>query len=367
VIEFVLTKMKKSTWVPLFFMVFSVLPAFSQIDTNDVKYQESGRLTRSLALFNSDELLNVSIRFDLTAYLKKNLKENSLPGVMTFHLSDKDSINRKISIKTRGIFRLENCKFAPMQINFKKVMYAYEDSGKVGKVKLVTHCDMGSLNDEYVLREYLVYKLFNVLSDTSFRVRLLRVQYIDTEKKRKTIVQYGFFIEPAGILASRTNSTIVKATNLNQIHILPDVMDRVAIFNYMIGNYDWSVPGRHNIAVVLPRNNNTSSLGVAVPFDFDLTGVVNADYAIPSEESGVKTIRDRKFLGICRDKEVYKKDLFYFQNRKEELYGVVKDFPYLNQRSKKDITTFLDEFFDQLGRKNSLDNLISTFIYNCKK
>ena len=359
--------MIKSICYPLFLLVFSVLPAFSQIDTNEVKIPETGRLTRSIALFNTDELLNVSIRFDLTTYLKKNLKDNSLPGVMTFHLSDTDTINKKISIKTRGIFRLENCKFAPMQINFKKAVYAYADSGKVSKVKLVTHCDMSSLNDEYVLREYLVYKLFNVLTDTSFRVRLLRVRYIDTEKKRKTIVQYGFFLEPAGILASRTNSTIVKSTNLNQIHIFPDVMDRVAIFNYMIGNYDWSVPGLHNIAVVLPGNNAAAGLGVAIPYDFDLTGVVNADYAIPSEETGVKTIRDRKFLGICRDNEVYKKDLIYFQNRKEELYTVVRDFPYLNQRSKKDITNFLDEFFDQLGRKNSMDNLISTFLYNCKK
>jgi hypothetical protein len=359
--------MIKSICYPLFLLVFSLLPAFSQSDTNGVKIPETGRLTRSIALFNTDELLNVSIRFDLTTYLKKNLKDNSLPGVMTFHLSDTDTISKKISIKTRGIFRLENCKFAPMQINFKKAVYAYADSGKVSKVKLVTHCDMSSLNDEYVLREYLVYKLFNVLTDTSFRVRLLRVSYIDTQKKRKTIVQYGFFLEPAGILASRTNSTIVKATNLNQMHIFPDVMDRVAIFNYMIGNYDWSVPGLHNIAVVLPGNNTAAGLGVAIPFDFDLTGVVNADYAIPSEETGVKTIRDRKFLGICRDNEVYKKDLIYFQNRKEEIYTVVRDFPYLNQRSKKDITNFLDEFFDQLGRKNSMDNLISTFLYNCKK
>lgn len=359
--------MMKSTWCLVFLLGFLVSSANCQIDTNGSNNPKPDSLKKRISLFNSDELLTVSLRFDLTTYLKKNLKGNSLPGTMTFHVTDKDTINKKVSIKTRGIFRLENCTFPPMELNFKKGMYAWADSGKVNKVKLVAHCDVGNLNDEYILREYLVYKLFNVLSDTSFRVRLLRVNYIDTQKKRKPMIQYGFLIEPAEILAARTGSTIVKSANINQLHIFPDVMDRVAIFNYMIGNYDWSVPGRHNIAILLPRKNNSSGLGVAVPYDFDLTGVVNANYAVPSDETGLKTIRDRKFLGICRDKGVYQNDLRFFLSRKDQLYSVVSDFPYLNQKSKKDITNFLDEFFVQLEKQNSLDYLITTFTNSCKK
>lgn len=358
--------MIKSTLCLLCLLAFPVLTGFCQISTPDVKNPKADSQKIPFALFDNDELLNVSIRFDLTSYLKKNLNGKSLSGTITFHLSDSDSLNRKVNIKTRGIFRQENCSFAPMELNFKKEVFAYPDSGKVNKLKLVTHCKSGNLYDEYILREYLVYKLFNVLTDTSFRVRLLRVNYIDNQSKRKPIVQYGFFIEPAKILAARANSTIVKTKTLGQKHIIPDVMDRVAIFNYMIANYDWSIAGLHNIEVILP-NNNASGLGIAIPFDFDLTGVVNADYAIPSDATGLKTIRDRIFLGICRDKEVYQKELLFFLSRKEELYKVVTDFTYLKQNSKKDITNFLDSFFNNIEKQSSLDNLIGTFLGSCKK
>jgi hypothetical protein len=350
----------------LFLLAFLLLPSFRLLDTNDLKHSEVDTLNTGISLFDNDKLLNVSLRFDLTSYLKKTLKDKSVPGVMTFHMSETDTLEKKVTVKTRGIFRLENCTFAPIELNFRKGIYAYADSGKVGKLKLVTHCESGTVHDEYVLREYLVYKLFNVLTDTSFRVRLLRISYIDTQKKRKPIIQYGFFIEPVGILAARTNSNVVKSKSLNQNHIFPDAMDRLAIFNYMIGNYDWSVPGLHNVSVLLPKNNNTSGLGIAIPYDFDLTGVVNADYAIPSDVTGLKTIRDRVFMGICRDKMVYQKELELFLSRKEEFYKVITDFQYLNQKSKKDITNFLDEFFDRIAKQNSLDNLIGTFISSCK-
>jgi hypothetical protein len=359
--------MIKHTFYLLLLLAFLLLPSFGLIDKNDIKNPESDTLSKSITLFDNDKLLNVSLRFDLTSYLKKTLKDKSVPGVMTFHISETDTLSKKVTVKTRGIFRLENCTFAPIELNFKKGIYAYTDSDKVSKLKLVTHCESSALNDEYVLREYLVYKLLNVLTDTSFRVRLLRVSYIDTQKKRKPIIQYGFFIEPVGILAARTSSNVVKTKSLDQEHIFPYVMDRLAIFNYMIGNYDWSVPGQHNVAVILPKKNNTSGLGIAVPYDFDLTGVVNADYAIPSAATGLKSIRDRIFLGICRNKEVYQKDLEFFLSKKEELYRVITDFPYLNQKSKKDIENYLDEFFDQISRQSSFDNMISTFIHNCKK
>ena len=137
-----------------------------------------------------------------------------------------------------------------MQINFKKPLYS--DSSKIKKLKLVTHCQASSINNEYVLREYLVYKMYNALTDTSFKVRLLRVNYIDSKGNKKTIVKYGIFIEPAEMLAKRTNSTVVKIETLNQSNIIPYVMDRVAIFNYMVTNWDWSVPGPHNVEVIKP-------------------------------------------------------------------------------------------------------------------
>jgi hypothetical protein len=320
---------------------------------------------KSFRLFEDDKLIEVTLRFDLSTYFKTKPKEDYLKANITFYLSKTDSISQDIRLRTRGVFRNQYCTFAPIELNFKKANFGYSDLDKISKIKLVPQCSSGKDKEDYVLREYIAYKLFNILTDTSFRVRLLKIKYIDTEKKRKPVVQYGFFIEPSEMIAARTNCIRIKSLTLNQKSIKPKIMDRLAIFNFMIGNYDWSVPGLHNVLVLKSLNFDPDGLGIIVPHDFDWTGIVNASYAIPSEIIGTDNVRERVFEGVCRTKEEYQKDLDLFEEKKEEFYRVINEFPYVNNQVKKDITDYLDGFFNQLGggRNNILYNLMN----NCKK
>ncbi len=357
-------KVLLAQWVIL---VFSVCPAFSQTDTADVKEQKKETPKRILTLFDSDEPLEISLEFDMKRFLDKKAETETFDGILTLPLSVTDSIDRKVILKYRGFSRFQNCGYAPVEINFKKAVYLDSDSGKVKKIKLVHQCERGALYEEFIKREYLVYKLYSVLTDTSFRVRLLKINYIDSKKVRKPFTLYGFFIEPKSILARRTNNLVVKTKSLTQREMIPAALDRVAIFNYMIANWDWSVPGQHNLDVLKSASYNVSGLGIPVPFDFDLTGVVNADYAIPPPEMELENARQRKFTGICRNEEIYRKELMMFQDKKDDLYAVIENFPYLSKGSKKDITIFLDQFFDQLEKPRSLDSLIDLFLEKCKK
>ena len=319
---------------------------------------------KSFRLFEDDKIIEITLRFDLSTYLRTKPKKDYLTASITFHLSKTDSINKDIRLRTRGVFRNKYCLYPPIELNFKKANFGYTDLNRISKIKLVPPCSSDKENEDYVLREYLAYKLFNVLTDTSFRVRLLTVNYIDTKKKRKPIHQYGFFIEPVEMLTARTNSIQIKSRTLNQKSIVPKVMDRLAIFNYMIGNYDWAVPGQHNVLVMKPLVFDNLGLGIAIPYDFDWTGLVNADYAIPAEIVGTQTVRERIFLGICRSKEVYQKDLEIFLKKKDEFYKVINEFPYLNQGVKKDMTGYLNGFFEKLeGRR---DLMLEILINSCK-
>jgi hypothetical protein len=134
----------------------------------------------------------------------------------------------------------------------------------------------------------------------------------------------------------------------------------------MVTNWDWSVAGQHNVEVIKPLTFNPSGLGIAIPYDFDLTGVVNADYAIPPPELGIENVRQPIFSGKCRTKEVYTEDLKKFAEARDKLYSAVNDFPHLNQRAKKDIITFLNQFYNQLEKPRSIENLIRKFQDNCK-
>ncbi len=320
---------------------------------------------KSFRLFDDEKLIEISLRFDLSTYFRTKPRDTYLSANLTIHLNQTDSISKDIRLKTRGIFRNRYCMFPPIELNIKKVNFGYSDLNKISKLKLVPQCSSGKDKEDYVLREYLVYKLFNVLTDSSFRVRLLSINYIDTKKQRKPIHQYGFFIEPVELLISRTNCIQVKSRTLNQKDIVPGIMDKVALFNYMIGNYDWSVPGQHNITVIKSLNFDPDGLGIAIPHDFDWTGLVNPPYAVPTEEIGTENVRERRFDGVCRSKEVYQKDLDLFLAKKNHFYRVINEFPYISQRAKKDITNYLDEFFNKLeGRR---DLILYYLLNTCKK
>jgi hypothetical protein len=323
-------------------------------------------LKNEFALFESEELLDVSLEFDLKTFLRKHPKTGYQQAVLAIRISDTDTVARKVRIRPRGQYRREVCSFPPVMVNFKKQLPAYSDTGKINKLKLVTHCQPGKISDENVLREYLVYKLYNVLTDTSFRVRLLRMSYIDAARTRKTIEQYGFFIEPDEIMALRTGSALVKSASLTQKMIVPSNMDRVAIFFYMISQWDWSVPGLHNIAVIIPPGHASSGKGITVPYDFDLTGIVNPSYGFPDEKMGISSNRDRLYSGLCRTREEFIHALEEFRVLKENFYSVVNDFPYLDQRAKKDITGFLDQFFSQLNTPREMERLVQQFMKTCK-
>jgi len=322
-------------------------------------------LKKSFRLFEDDKLIEISLRFDLSTYFRSKPQEAYLKANITFHVSKSDSVSKDIRLKTRGIFRNRYCMFAPIELNLKKTDFGYSDLNSISKLKLVPQCSAGKDKADYVLREYLAYKLFNIMTDTSFRVRLLRVNYFDSEKKKKPVKQYGFFIEPAEMLAARINCTMVKTKTLTQRNILPEIMDRLSIFNFMIGNYDWSVPGLHNVLVLRSLSMNPYGLGIVIPHDFDWSGLVNPTYAVPTEEIGIENVRERKFFGICRTKEVYQKDLDMFQKKKAEFYKVINEFQYLSQGDKKDITGYLDSFFNQLEGKRDL--LLYNLLNTCKK
>jgi hypothetical protein len=334
-------------------IVLALLP-FGQVTAQDdpaERYAVNDTI-EDFGLFTGDDILNLSLRFDMNTYRRKKPKDEYMDAIMTYHISKDDSVNKNIRLKTRGEFRNGYCAYPPIVLNFKKTEFEKEDLDKIGKIKVVTHCMTG--NEDYLFREYLVYKLYNVLTDTSFRVRLVNMTYINTAKESKPVSTYAFFIEPLDLLAKRIDAMPVEVPSLNQKNIIPEMMDRMAIFNYMIGNTDWSVPGQHNCKVLTDSHSAQPNLGLIVPYDFDYCGFVNAGYAVPVEGLGIESVRQRIYQGVCRDDVIFMKSLQEFAAKKEAFYNVISEFQYLDERAKKDMTRFLDEFFSMFDKRNSI-------------
>jgi hypothetical protein len=335
--------MKKNICLLFLLLLILAVPVFAQNDTIDVTYKIHDELNKKLRLFENNELLELALRFDITSFKRNKSKEEYLPAQLTLYLNHTDSINKDIKIKARGKTRRTICSFPPIRINFKKDDSSDDEFRNVNKLKLVTHCQPG--RQVNILKEYLIYKLYNVLTEYSYRVRLARIKYINTAKNSKPEVEYAFFIEPAEILGKRIIGTEVLTSNLTQKNIKPEMMDRMAIFNYMIGNTDWSVPIKHNVTIFAQGLSDKPGLGVIVPYDFDYSGLNNTDYAVPFEGLGLKSVLERRYLGICRSQEIFMNDLKQFSDKKKEFYNVINDFPYLNAKNKKEMIMYLEGFF----------------------
>jgi hypothetical protein len=222
----------------------------------------------------------------------------------------------------------------------------------INKLKIVPYCKIGY--EQYVLKEYLVYKLYNVLSDYSLRVRLFKITYLNSVKEKKPVTQYGFAIEPVTLLEKRTKTMELSYSAVNQRTLKPDILDRMAIFNYMIGNTDWSVPIKHNVLLLTEVKNASANENLIVPYDFDYAGLVGADYAVPFESLPIKTVQERLYMAVCRSETEFTNALMEFSEKKDEFYKVINTFPYLSERSRKDMINYLDGFFYGMDKRNSL-------------
>jgi len=252
-----------------------------------------------------------------------------------------DSGSVGVKLRTRGIFRLKKCTFPPLRLDFPKSKVAGTPFAGQDKLKLVTHChDWRAPYEQNVLEEYALYGVFNVLTELSFRARLARVTYVDSVRS-DSITRYGFLIESEDELAPRLGLTMVESNNVHDLRIADDNMTLVAIFQYLVGNTDWSVWLRHNIAI----GQRPDGTLLALPYDFDFAGVVDAPYASPAPALQIKSVRERVYRGYCQPESLVTSVLARFRTAKDSIYAVVRAVPDLDQHEKKGMLDYFDEFF----------------------
>jgi hypothetical protein len=322
---------------------------------------QTDTLENNFDLFESDDILELSLSFDIAKFLREKSKDEYLDAILAIHTNDENSFITKIRVKSCGDMRNRYCKFPPMVLNFKKSECINENLQKLGKVRLYTHCRNG--NEEYLYKEYLAYRLYNVLTDYSFRVRMARITYTDMYNKKKPVVSYGFFLEPTHSLEERLNAIRVGEVPLTQRSIMPEMIDRMAIFSYMIGNTDWSVSNQHNCKIFMQKDLNCPDQDMIIPFDFDYAGIVNTDYAIPGEGLNIESVCERIYIGICRNEEEFLIALKEFSDKKEELYSIIQEFDPISDRGKKEMILYLDEFYKLFNDRNAI---VKVFLNECK-
>lgn len=308
-------------------------------------------------LFRSDSILEFSITLPIKEIIKNKNERIEHASVLSFTEADGTEVNYNIKVKLRGNTRALNqiCTFPPLQLRFNKKETTNSIFKGQKKLKLVTHCQYDRSFQEYIQREYLVYKLYQVISPYSFNVRLCKIKYIDANKPKDDNFHYGFLIEKISDVAKRNDVEVFKGKIRNQENINKDNLDKLIFFEYLIGNLDWSISERHNMKLV---KGDKGALPIAVPYDFDYSGLVNTPYAIPPEEFNIPDVRTRVFRGYCRS-DNYKETIEYYQAIEDQLRQEVTNLSILNDKSRNSITKYFDSFYKNLSSDKFIDKKIA--------
>lgn len=321
---------------------------------------QSGKKIDSTKLFVDEQPLELTLTSDLKNLMSKRELKAYQPATVEVRFPDSSTYKEDIRIQTRGKFRLENCYMPPLYLNFRNP--SSPQLRCLGKLKLVVGCAAGSDDEQLIIKEYMAYKIYNMLTPKSFRVRLVRISYDDTKGKVKKYTQYGFLLEDVDDMAARNKCVEVEGVKYNTESTDRDQMTLVAIFEYMIGNSDWSVPAYHNIKLMRPVSD-PQAIPIAVPYDLNHSGIVNASYAAPPEELGIEKVTDRVYRGFPRSMEELEPVVNLYKEKKNEIWSLVNNCQWLSSKYKKELLNFLDDFYRTLGNKNSVK---SAFIDNAR-
>ena len=305
----------------------------------------------SQPLFQSHDVLHLTLVTDLNA-VRSDVGENrdEHPATLSYTNERGAFVALEVTVKARGRFRRDrrNCGFPPLMVDFKKkrlpknrlVGTVFENQNEL---KLVCHCRDG--NDEFeqlVLKEYLAYRVYALLTEMSFSVRLAHVTYEDTGGHEDPFTRYAFFIEDEKKMAARNGAVVLDSLGVSQIDTDDEQATLFSFFEYFIGNTDWKVSALHNVKLL----DKAPRFPIVVPYDFDWAGAVDPPYATPPPDLGTRDVRERVFISPCRTDYDIERVIRMFNERKEAIYALYAELGALAERSRRRCRDYMDEFFE---------------------
>jgi len=303
-------------------------------------------------IFNQDLALNITLEFDFDQVLNSETEEE-FPSELLCYDQEGNISQFHIKIKPRGNTRRMKsvCDFPPLKINFKKSEVKNTVFENQNKLKLVTHCKNNKIYEGYTLQEYYVYKTYNILTDSSLKVQLANITYIDKSGNHKAISRFGFFIESKKDMARRLNGEILQRKVITQNNCDTKSLNTFNMFQFMIGNTDWWVTTQHNVILL---KLDSSEKPVPIPYDFDYAGLINTPYSVPHETIPISNVRQRYYKGSYQPPDSYEKIYERFLNRKKDLFELYDGSKYLSNHQKKASLNYYNSFYKILDNPKAI-------------
>lgn len=311
------------------------------------EYAERALRAQQAPLFAEDGALAVTLRTDVSRIRQTRSVDEELPGTLIYTAADGTEVSVPVRVRARGNFRRQarNCSFPPLRLNLagrdaRGTLFEGQD-----KLKLVTPChDTREQYQQYVLHEYLAYRTYQLLTPVSYRVRLLRVTYEDPDGGYDTRTVTAFVIEDDEQMARRNHATLGGWEQLHPGLLDPEPAALMNLFQFMIGNTDYSTVYFHNATGIRTEEGKNQ----AVPYDFDWSGVVSARYAVPDEQLPIRSVQQRLFRGFCHVAD--EAGLIQrFNDAREGIWSLYEAMEELAPRERERALRYYQQFYDVIN------------------
>ncbi len=313
-------------------------------------------------LFESDETLHVTLAAPLSTLVRERSTEEKLQGTLSYTGPDGETATFDIKLRARGHSRHRICDLPPLWLNLKKSQVKNTLFDKQDKLKLAVHCKDSERYEQTLLREYIAYRILNLATEMSFRVRLLRVTWMDTEGERAQQERYAFLLEHKKRLGKRIDRKDLKINETSVAALDPEHLNLTSVFQFLIGNTDFSPIAKpeyneccHNYVLF----SNDKNLLVAIPYDFDQSGLVSAPYALPGHQFEIRNVRQRVYRGRCQNNEQIEDSIDRFKAVRNNIFALIETQEGLTRGVRDLIADYVQQFYGIADDPRRVDRLMT--------
>lgn len=318
--------------------------------------QDQYGISQTRYLFEDSKPLNLTLNTDLLNLINNRKEDQPEQDVLILLKNDTVQQDFKAKITTRGNFRRDsvNCDFPPLRIIFESKSIENTFFEGNNKIKIVTHCKSDfPVFEQYILREYLIYRIYNLLTPNSFKVRLAKITYVDQKNRDNTLTKPAFLIEDIDHLAERNGMEEYEG-KITFKDLEKENAIRLSLFQYMIGNTDWIVGLSKNLKFI-----SDGSRFIAVPYDFDYTALAGTDYSLGNSHP-LLSPPDRKFKGGCFESQDLFRIINEFEDKRRDIYKLIRRQKGLDYTSRQHMLIYLREFFHLIKSRSRVQQEFRT-------
>lgn len=309
-----------------------------------------GETTRDQSLFDSweeEELLSLQLEANFSELIAEKNQGDYRSARLVLHPKEDREVSTLVKIKARGKYRRRICDFPPLKLKISGKELSGIELKNYKTFKLVTHCDNKTPTRSTILREYLAYRLYAVLSEASYRVQLVEITYVDEGKVLPKLKRYGFLLEDTDELEDRLGARDCDCGFNATDPSSQDAAATLALFQFMIGNNDWDFSAPRNLKVLQTEAGDGQ---VVIPYDFDFSAFVGAPYAFPNVDYALTDLRDRVLLIDSLDPTALARAAAHFRAKRPQVLALIKGQAGLNRTTRKELAHYVESFYTLLDR-----------------